>query len=97
MTSDNLTAFSEYLAENHKANRTKDNAMIARIQRTAKVFDPLTDQEPVRLAEKSEFNTFVRQSKTRSPSGLTAKFENAKERRTSETSPVIRKRGRPAK
>jgi hypothetical protein len=55
MTSTDITAFDEYLEENHKRNREQNNYNISK---AGLYFDPLTDQEPDtntltdRLAEK---------------------------------------------
>jgi len=51
MTSTDIRPFQDYLNENHKLNRLKDNATIARIQKSAMNFDPLetTEREPLEL------------------------------------------------
>lgn len=46
MTStDNLIAFNKYLEENHKRNRTADEARFTKLQKLGEDFDPLLDQE----------------------------------------------------
>jgi hypothetical protein len=47
MIDSNLTLLNEYLQENKQRNQAVDKARIIRIQKQAKVFDPLTDQEPI--------------------------------------------------
>jgi hypothetical protein len=46
MMNSNLLLLNEYLQENKQRSQAVDKARITRIQKQAKDFDPLTDQEP---------------------------------------------------